>query len=449
VPRIIVPSEPYYGAKFLLAPDILSRSPIKSGRRFIDLCAGRGALTFRARAMGFQFEQWFLNDINTAGWFAAVRDIGDKIEVPPRSRQEFEKQRALAAKGDLTAIALGPWLCFNGGSYKCGGSHGQSEKGGRRTPEAEEKNLRLMHEVLTKMKPEISGLDWRVCLERLKPGAGDLIVIDWPYIDCKTGAYEAENVLPIEGIDWLHKHPECHWVFCEFDQALYRHAFGPPIFQKEVQLRTVNFAKSKQERRIECVWTSDSYKAHLAKSGVNRDTSRLAKPVPADRPDTYYADLPLEKLLAEIKEGAAVITSSRLQMNAEMRKRLLPALLALRKRTYRKHPGFYETLASIGLNADTVRQWFYRSYTADEVIDLVEEKQSEPVGEEENDDSRGGNADEDAADLTQRFLMQADKIVSALLRDKITLAKRLAREYAESRKLAVKSEARRELRKAA
>ena len=97
------------------------------------------------------------------------------------------------------------------------------------------------------------------------------------------------------------------------------------------------------------------------KSGTNRDTSRLARPVPADRPDTYYADLSLEELRREIKEGMTVISGSRLQMNAEMRNRLLPALLALRKLTYRKRPGYYEMLRSIGLNGDTVRQCFYRS----------------------------------------------------------------------------------------
>jgi hypothetical protein len=64
-------------------------------------------------------------------------------------------------------------------------------------------------------------------------------------------------------------------------------------------------------------------------------------------------------------------------------------------------------------------------------------------------DSRGGNTDEDAADLTQRFLLQADKIVAALLRDQITLAKRLGREYAEARRIEVGSDVHRELKEAA
>ena len=160
--------------------------------------------------------------------------------------------------------------------------------------------------------------------------------------------------------------------------------------------------------------------------------SRFAKPVPADRKDTYYTHLPLKKLLAEIKEGITVITRCRLQMNAEMRKRLLLALLALRKRTFRKHPGYYETLASVGLNGDTVRQWFYRSHTADEVIGQVEKKQPTlaPV-------SRKGRPKPDAepTDLwdAQIYKEHLDKLAAAVLSNKITYAKRLATEYVRVR----------------
>ena len=365
--KIVVPSEGYYGAKFRLAPDILARAPIKTGGKFIDLCAGRGALTFRAWAIGFKFEEWYLNDINTARWFEAVRDIGHEIKVPSRSRAEFEKQKALAEKGDQRAIALAPWLCFNGGDYSSGGSHGQ-DGGGRRTPESEERNLRLMHEVLTKLKPQISSDDWRVCLERLKPGPRDLIVIDFPYLDCKTEAYDPENVLPIEGIDWLQENPECNWIFCEYDQPIYRYAFGAPIFQKEVQLRTVNFAKTKQGRRMECVWTSERYKAHLANSGAKGQEALHA----TLRDPKEYPNLTIEKVLEEIRAVVGKIEGHRLRISAEERKRLLPLLTILRKLTKRKKPGFHKLLDSIGLNASTVRSWFYRGVPTDQIIEMLE-----------------------------------------------------------------------------
>ena len=434
---------PHPAGKGVSAQPILSQSPIRQGRKFIDLFAARANITFRAWAMGFAFSEWVLNDKDTS-FLRALGDIGDKVKVPPRSREEFEKQKHLAAGGDQRAVLLAPWLCFNGGTYDTGGPQYSSPKGGRRTPESYARNLGAGHKLFKENKPQITTSDWLDCLEQEQPGPVDLVVIDGPYIECNVGPFEPDSILPIELIEKL-KSATFNWILCEHRQPIYLYAFGEPIYQKEL----FNWKTGRKDRRVECVWTSESYKAHLAKSGSKRDTSRFAKPVPADRPATYYGGLPLEELITEIKECAAVITMSRLQMNVEMRKRLLPALLALRKRTYRKHPGYYETLASIGLNADTVRQWFYRSYTADEVIDLVEEKQPERVRGTGKTECRGGSAEEDEASLTQRFLLQADKIVTALLQDKITLAKRLGREYAEARKIEVGSNALRESKKAA
>lgn len=437
------------GAKNDLGKDILSHSPIRSGEKFIDLCAGRGALTFWAWELGFDFKEWVINDINTAGFFRALRDVGDKVRTPPRrSREEFDKQARLAQEGDQRALLLEAWLCHNGATYKSGG---WSSSGGRRSPESYERNLRAGCLALREKKARISGDDWLTCIEQEKPGPNDLVVFDGPYLGCNVAPYKPWNILPVEVIAELQS-ATYNWILCEYYQPLFVAAFGEPVFKKEVQLKAPNFAVTGgQEKRIECVWTSASYRAHLAKTGTNRDMSRFAKPVPSGRPARYYSALPLKKLLREIKECAAVITGSRLQMNAEMRRRLLPALLELRKRTYRKKPGFYKILEAMGLNADTVRQWFYRSQPADEVIDLVEKKQTKPVSVRrggKGDEGRAGNTDEDAAVLTQGLLLQADRIVTALLRDKIPQAKRLALEYAEARQIEVGSDAR-ELKKAA
>ena len=91
-------------------------------------------------------------------------------------------------------------------------------------------------------------------------------------------------------------------------------------------------------------------------------------------------------------------------MNAEMRQRLLPALKELKKRTFRKKPGFYETLAAMGLNGDTVRQWFYRSRTATEVIELVEEKIEQPESLKRN-----GELPQDAKSMCAWFSMPTAK----------------------------------------
>jgi hypothetical protein len=272
LPKIIVPSEPFYGGKTRLGRLILPHAPIREGGKLIDVCGGLGNLLWQALGLGFKFREWVLNDPIQLPFFEAVRDIGHRIKVPLRSREEFERQWELAAQGDQRAIALAPWLTYNGGGYPCGGGacaqkNGHRSAGGRRTPESEERNLRLMHKFLNDPKMRLSGLDWLDCLAKEKPGEDDLILIDWPYADCKTGAYQPENVLPIEGIHYLKSHPILNWLFCEYRQAMYEYAFGPPIFCKKTQLRTTNFRKTGQEWRVECVWTSESCKAYLKTNG--------------------------------------------------------------------------------------------------------------------------------------------------------------------------------------
>jgi len=100
-----------------------------------------------------------------------------------------------------------------------------------------------------------------------------------------------------------------------------------------------------------------------------------------------YRSLSDPQLLDEIRQCVGNVGFSREQMTREMRKRLLPALLELRKRTYRRKPGFYETLANIGLNAATVRQWFYRSNTGDEIIGMLEEVRPKNSGGKRESDN--------------------------------------------------------------
>ncbi len=350
------------GAKAHLAPVILNYVP-KRGRKFIDLFAGRANVTLRAIAEGFEYGEWVLNDTLTAPFLRALRDHGDKFKATERSRAEFERLAELAKNGDPHALLMEPYLCFNGGTFARGCS---TTDGGHRTPKSYEDNVHLISELLREKNVRISADDWLDCLQAEQLGPDDLVFIDFPYIGCDVGDYSAESICPTEIIEYL-KTAQFQWVMTEYDQPLYRQAFGKPVFQRNVQLRTTNFADTGgQERRTECIWTN------IGKEWAKRDTVTFS--VPDDRTDTYYVGLPLDELLREIKECVAIITAARNQMNAEMRNRLLLALKELKKRTFRKKPGYQQCLVAMGLNPDTVRQWFYRSRTADEVIELLEEE---------------------------------------------------------------------------
>jgi hypothetical protein len=150
--------------------------------------------------------------------------------------------------------------------------------------------------------------------------------------------------------------------------------------------------------------------------------------VPEGRAKSFYAELPLPELLKEIKASIDCISFHRVRMNTEMRERLLLALEELRKRTYRKKPGFYHTLREMGLNAETVRQWFYQSDTANAVVKLLHENEAkpDPAPETEEKIPRMGN---------QMLLDTADRLARAVKENKLTYAKKLATQWIEARGL--------------
>jgi len=138
---------------------------------------------------------------------------------------------------------------------------------------------------------------------------------------------------------------------------------------------------------------------------------------------TVYRNLSDSQLVDEIKQCVGNIGLSRAQMNREMRMRLLPALRELHERTYRRKPGFYETLEKIGLKPATVRQWFHRSNTANEVIDVLEEARPKKMpGKRESD-------------TTQELLdAHAWNLAVAVKRKQFIYAGKLATQYLEARR---------------
>ncbi len=403
----------YLGGKQKLAPIIIQQLP-QSGRKFIDLFAGRANIALCGMQQGLKFDEWVLNDIRQYKFLTALRDFGDRIKVPRKCDVDFAALAQCAKAGDPEALLLEPFLTWNGAGFEAARAS-VNKNGGSQSPENYERRLRDAHTLLNSHNVRITNVDWWDCLRQEGAGVGDVVAIDPPYINANLSAgYTPEDICPTELIEEL-KAAKFTWALCEYEQPLYAQAFGEPAHKKDVQLRATDFTVTDgQDRRVECIWLSEK---------VTPTVTEAVQPVPEDRTDVYYQTLPMEALLEEIKKGLATVTFHRVQMQKELRMRLLPALLELRERTYRKKPGFYETLKKMGLNGDLVRQWFYRSRTADEIIDLVEEQKPEPkLGREQ------GVLDEEAV-----LLEQADRMAQAVLDGKITYAKRLATEYVRVR----------------
>jgi len=408
--QIKIPTFPWPGGKAALSTYILQHIP-KQGRKFIDLFAGRGNIILRALYEELEYEQWIVNDILTAPFFRALQSHGGTFIAGNKVHAEYDRCAELKKQGDPYALLMEPWLCYNGGTYEDNSLRGDG--GGKRSAESHTRHVRMAHKLLCEKNVKITALDWLDCLKSVELTSDDSVTMDMPYIGSDPGAYSSESVCPTEVIEQLRNAPY-RWAFCEYPQPLYFATLGEPVYKKEVQLRAT-MLRHVRETRTECLWVGGKSSPSV--------TVTLPTPVPEGRNDAYYKSLSVEGLLKEIQECIGAITYHRNQMNREMRERLLPALLELRKRTYRKKPGFYVSLAKIGLNADTVRQWFYRSNTADEAIELIEETPAESVMREHRD----GQSPEEL------LLEHADRMAKAILAGKLMHAKKLASQYLETR----------------
>lgn len=403
---------PWDGGKYSLSPEIVKCIPRK-GRKFIDVFGGRGNITFCAIHEGLDYEEWVLNDTLTAPFFRAIRDHGDKFKATEKMVADVARLAELAKQGSAHALLMEPFLCFNGGTYATNGLKGAG--GGRRKAQSHTEIVRRASKILREQDVKITALDWLNCLEAEQLGSDDCVVLDPPYIGCDVGPYDAEDISPTELIEYLQK-ASFNWILCEYCQPLYVTAFGEPAFKKEVQLRSTDVDKVR-ESRTECIW------AHESKKGPS--VTVTFDPVPEDRDQAYYKALSADELLREIKLCMSSVSFSRNQMSREMRERLLPALLELKKRTYRKRPCYYDCLKKIGLNGDLVRQWFYRSYTADEAIDLLEENKPQLPAKNRGDEQSP----------VELLFEHADRMAKAALTDKLAgpYVKKLATQYIEAR----------------
>jgi hypothetical protein len=152
-------------------------------------------------------------------------------------------------------------------------------------------------------------------------------------------------------------------------------------------------------------------------------------------------------ILKELRATADRIEGHRLSVSAEERQTLLPLLIILKRLTKRKKPGFHDSLASIGLNASTVRSWFYRGYHTDEIIAMLE---PEPKTEDESPGSTANESvDQHSLSSTEECLQKADKLAAAVLKKNFELATRLAKGYTDLRKKMIGSDAHQWLKKKA
>lgn len=242
-----IPTIGYPGGKARMAKLICDLFP-KTGRMFVEPFAGAGNIFWRA-ASELQYESWWLNDISTAPFFEAIREIGDTVDIPERSKDEYYRQWELYKQGDKRSIILQPFLTFGGGGYGSAGPGG----GKGATPEGYKTTIRQCHQLLTTRNVRITSVDFvQMGLENLTDQ--DAVYLDPPYFEADVRAYKPGTVDFTYMINTL-KTAKFRWVLSEFEQPMYLEAFGQPCIKKDVQLASTNKkTRDGNERRIECIW---------------------------------------------------------------------------------------------------------------------------------------------------------------------------------------------------
>jgi site-specific DNA-adenine methylase len=233
---------PYPGAKGKLAPSLVKLMP-NEGKIFFEPFAGRGNVFF-ASANNLNFSQWWLNDIQTAPFFHALKKVKNIPIVPERTKEEFYKQKFLFEQNDSQSILLEPYLTFSGGGYKKGGF------GGNRSAKAcsYAKTLFRAGQILKKCRTRITQIDWEL-IDFSQFTEDDFIFFDPPYFGADVRAYSNKfDHLKMVG---LLKKARFRWMLTEYEQPFYLENLGEPNCQIKVQLACDGNGTKK---RIECVW---------------------------------------------------------------------------------------------------------------------------------------------------------------------------------------------------
>ena len=235
----------YPGAKNQLAKYILPHMPPR-GRTYCEPFTGLGAIYWKM-ALSSEYEEWRINDIRMHSFFRALSTHGNTIQVPARSHEEFQRQKAAFALGDPVAILLGPYFSFNGGFY----SKGMRQDKGSITAASYEARLRMAHAIVSFTQPTITAVDWKLVVADLGPD--DFVYFDPPYAGCNVGSYRADDLNHEELVEELRGAPY-RWLLSEYEHPVYAR-LGSPFWRREVQLRTTNFrSDGGQGRRTECLW---------------------------------------------------------------------------------------------------------------------------------------------------------------------------------------------------
>ena len=241
-----VPRIRYPGAKGGLAKAIVRFMP-PVGHLYVEPSAGKGNV-FWAAATDLRYEEWWINDLQTAPFFEALRDIGNSIVVPPFSPEEFVRQKAAFARGDREAILIEPYFTFSGCGFDFSGPKGKRLH--QSTPLGYQRELRSCNRILHQTNPRITAMDFKdMHLEELGPD--DFVYFDLPYWSGNVQTYSKDTV-DFPYLFRLLEKARFRWLLSEYPERMFFEHFGDPCFVQEVRLLCTRVGE--EQVRTECLW---------------------------------------------------------------------------------------------------------------------------------------------------------------------------------------------------
>lgn len=242
-----IPAFKYPGGKARIRDKIISVFP-RAGRIYFEPFVGRGNIFFAVRAARLLFSEWRINDINTASFFHAIKEIDIK-DLPADVADKAAFERLKSDRTSIISRVIEPLITYCGLGYDASFTapmgravYYRRESLAQRICAA--KKL-LKHVEITDKSWEM--IDWKSLDYR------DFVYLDPPYLGtCRGLSYSDINH---EALLCMLKKAQFRWVISGFDSPLYRRIIGVPITFTRVSTMASRVG-SKTIMRVECLWSN-------------------------------------------------------------------------------------------------------------------------------------------------------------------------------------------------
>jgi len=243
-----VPYFTYMGSKYTIR-DVLVHLFPRTGRRYVEPFAGRGNVFFLAKTQ-LDFETWALNDLYSARFLRAVRNVQDYSSVIGLTLQEVFNSHRFSCS-EFTTV-LEPLFGFGGNGQRWGFSKRLVQKNMSEYAE----NCLAARSLL--LEAEISERNWQDVIDLKTLGPDDFVYLDPPYMNSHPAAALGYKEIRHTPLLEMLQTAKFRWALSGTMSGLYISKLGFPQYVFNLKGKTINNKKRRTAafERKECLWTN-------------------------------------------------------------------------------------------------------------------------------------------------------------------------------------------------